>query len=210
MTPSNRLNRERGFTLIELLLVTVILGVIGMVLYATLAQGLKLWKRAQSGTPELRALLLSEKMASDLRNVYPCPDKGFSGSRDSAKFCAVLEAVGVNANKEAVLQTVPMRVHYYRERGGYSLLREHSETSLVAGAQDGSWPVAEKLDEFELTYYGRNTSGVLNWQRSWEKEYAPDAVKLVVSFKDFPKKKMIQIIQMPGGGDKRLEEVRGV
>ena len=74
-----RIGRNEGFTFVEMIVAIVITASLGIAVYTTFAQGVRLWTRTAKDRGEWKVDLWVEKMTEDLRNSFwdpLCPLKG--------------------------------------------------------------------------------------------------------------------------------------
>src|SRR3989338_7739800 len=75
-----------GLTLIEVLIVAVMVSIVGSALYATFAQGLRLWKYATHASPQIDFDIAYEKLIQDMHNVIPHDEEPWLGSSQRVSF----------------------------------------------------------------------------------------------------------------------------
>ena len=197
-----RKKTRQGFSLIELLVVCTILSFLGTVLYATFYQGVNLWKRSQVDRGEFRDIFFTERLTQDLRGAIPMSGNKIRGKSGEFEFYTLLSGRDFGLKQVTSELQFPCRVRYYfdtskremvREVQSYSQIltdsKEHIKTSIVfQGPQ-----------RFEWMFMGRNKASTLLWQRTWEKDYLPNAVKLSMEYEG-QKPVFMRIITIPGGG----------
>ncbi len=192
----------RGFTLVELLIVTVLFSFLGLVLYTAFYQGASLWKRAQMDRGEFRDLFLAEKMLSDLRNMIPMAGRETSGSEKKFEFYTLLPGRELGQKGKAAEILFPCRVRYsLNERSGQVVREVQSYTQILMSSTEARQHgvLLEHVRDFNMLYYGRPESFSLHWQKHWEKECLPNAVKISVQY-DGQNQVFSRILDIPGGG----------
>ena len=95
---------KKGFTLVELVLVMVILGVVGLAVYGTFANGLNIWKRiTQQNQPE-DINVFFEKITFDLRNSFKLTGIRFRGGKTRIAFPTRTKYIDDEQLKESIGQ----------------------------------------------------------------------------------------------------------
>src|SRR3989338_5906713 len=95
---------KKGFTFIELVLVMVILGVVGLAVYGTFANGLNIWKRiTQQSQPE-DINVFFEKITFDLRNSFKLAGIRFRGDKSRVTFPTRTKFINDEQVKESIGQ----------------------------------------------------------------------------------------------------------
>ena len=192
----------RGFTLIELLIVTVIISFLGIVLYTTFYQGIALWHRAQTDLGEFRDAWFNEKLTSDLHNIIPMGRRLVRGSEKKFEFYALVPGRELGQKGDGAGLLFPCRLRYDFDAGTRQVtceVQSYSQILMEAKENLRAAPVFEHVRDVHLEYYGRAEKPVIIWQRRWEKECLPDAVKVSVEYED-KKQPFVRIIDVPGGG----------
>ena len=69
--------QKRGFTLIELCLVSLIASVIGLAVYFTFSNGMRIWQRANQKVVEEDLSIFFDRFALDVRSCLKFSGLGF-------------------------------------------------------------------------------------------------------------------------------------
>ena len=195
-------NSQQGFSLIELLVVCVIISFLGTVLYATFYQGVNLWKRAQADRGEYRDIFFVERLTQDLRNAFPLSGSKIKGTAKEFEFYALLSGGDLGLSHVASGLRFPCRVRYYFDASNQQVSREvqsYSQILTESKEKIKTNIVFQTPKNMEWMFMGRTKAAVLLWQKVWEKDYLPNAVKLRVEYDD-QKQVFIRTINIPGGG----------
>ena len=82
--------KRYGFTLIEIMIVSVLITVIGMVVFSAFRQGFKLWERAQYTSRQEQAIILINRIARELNNSFQFAPIGFKGDEETFYFPSLM------------------------------------------------------------------------------------------------------------------------
>jgi prepilin-type N-terminal cleavage/methylation domain-containing protein len=80
------LSRRRGLTLMEMLVTVSLVALIGMTVFATLNNGIKLWQVVNVAWPKADAALFFEKLTQELENVFVLDRSSFQGDNATMTF----------------------------------------------------------------------------------------------------------------------------
>jgi len=198
-----RLKKARqGFSLIELLVVCALLSVLGTVLYATFYQGVNLWKRAQTDRGEFRDIFFAERLSQDLRSALPLSSKKIRGKASEFEFYTLLRGSDLGLKETASALQFPCRVRYYFDGTSRQIFREvQSYSQILTDSKERlkTTVVLQGAQRVEWMFMGRNKKAAILWQKTWEKDYLPNAVKLSIEYQG-QKHLFMRTISIPGGG----------
>jgi len=93
-----------GFTMVELLIVTVILAVIGMTMYAAISNGVKIWSKVNERIGAEDVGILFEKFESDARNCARISGIRFSGGEDAVLFASLVPSAILGARTVGIIR----------------------------------------------------------------------------------------------------------
>jgi len=79
-------SKARGLTFIELVIVTSMLAVVGLALYATFSAGLRILKKTQAPIAEEDMAVFLDKFAVDVRNSHAVKPLLFHGTKETVEF----------------------------------------------------------------------------------------------------------------------------
>ena len=82
--------KSKAFTLIEVLLAASLMALVGLAVFRSFANGLKLWARADQLTREAEVAIFFDKMAEDLRSVPHISGIDFKGTSGKVAFPAIV------------------------------------------------------------------------------------------------------------------------
>jgi hypothetical protein len=89
--------------MVELLVVTVILAVIGMTMYAAISNGVKIWGRVNERIGAEDVGILFEKFESDARNCARISGIRFSGGEDGVAFASLVPSAILGARTVGII-----------------------------------------------------------------------------------------------------------
>jgi len=179
----------RGLSLIELLITVVIVSFLSLAVFSTFAQGLKLWKRALSATPDIDSDFIFEKIALDLRNAYQSQMGSFVGEKDSLQFFAYGPVSYSAANGEDGIQPI-RKIHYKFDQEAKKLVKnEEMMQALLAPKREAADLAYRELlrgvkeCRFDYYYPGEKT-GTYLWKSFWRGDCLPKAIRISLKYDD--------------------------
>lgn len=173
---------SRGFTLIEMLVGLTLLGVMLILIYASLNVGLRAWDTGEKRVSEAsRQRVVQSFLRRELSQLFPVRWRGipeskiaFEGAKDELKFVTML-TLGASA-REGGLQWGHLYVATDEAPGGerrQTLFIKRSAFNLQAKDWDGvdeakPIPLVTGVKTFELGYYGAENDTVdPQWTSEW-------------------------------------------
>ena len=198
---------KHGFTLIELVLVTAILGVIGMAVYGTFANGISIWKKVTEDSVTEDINLFFEKISSDLRNSFKLTGIRFKGEKTKVSFPLKIRYSGDDDIENTIGQ-----ITYYIDKRKRALIRKEANYSEVYRKKSGSKRILfENISSLEFKYYVydekyKRYSWVTRWQERDEtfgiqvEERLPLIIKIEVGIPgDKGEQKFVKTMVLPTG-----------
>ncbi len=192
----NNYRRVAAFTLIEMLIVTAIISVVALAIYATLNNGIKIWQKVNRQLPEEDLNIFFDKFSLDLRNSFKFSGINFSGTIDTLEFPTLVNSLRLQK------RTVGKLIYAY-EPASRILNRQQMDFSAVYSDED--IPVQQSLKNvkslrFQYYFYDKERKEYL-WQDEWLKEGLPLAVKMELEFDDGREtKKFTKTVGIPASG----------
>lgn len=178
-------NRKFGFTLVEMLIVTAILSVVALAIYATFNNGMEIWQKVNRQLPEEDLNIFFDKFSLDLRNSFKFTGINFSGTIDRLEFPTLVN------NLRLEKRTVGKLIYAY-EPQGQILNRYQIDFSGVYDDESDAAPRQSlknvKTLKFQYYLYDEQNKVYL-WQDEWLKEGLPLAVRVELEFDDGQKTK---------------------
>jgi prepilin-type N-terminal cleavage/methylation domain-containing protein len=192
-------SRERvvkGFTFIELVIVTAILPIVSLALYATFNNGIKIWQKVNSQIPEEDLDIFFEKFTVNLKDSFKFTGIYFIGREDMFQFPTLVNSS--NLNKRTVGQ-----VMYLYDQDSGILTRQKRDFSEIYMGQGGTTTDVIrniKFLRFQYYFYDEGSQGYL-WVDEWEDATPPLAVSIELEFKDeISGDKFIRTVSIPTAG----------
>lgn len=185
-----------GFTLIEMLIVTGILAVISLAIYANFNNGMRIRQKVNKRLPEEGLNIFFAKFAFDLRNSFRFSGIDFSGTKNNLEFAALINSLRLQK------KTVGKLIYVYDSQTRI-LDRKQSDFACVYGGESGT--VRQQLGNvrslrFQYYFYDEQKKEYL-WQDEWLKEGLPLAVRIELELDDGTEiKKFIKTAGIPSGG----------
>ena len=109
---TSRTQKVQGFTLIEMLVVTVMLSVISLAIYATFNNGIKIWQKINKPIPQEDLYIFLDRFVSDVKNTFKFTGLNFLGKVDRLEFPALVDSPRLNK------KTVGQVVYFYNSTSG--------------------------------------------------------------------------------------------
>ena len=200
------LRRVRGFTLVELVLVSLLVVMIGVTVFAVFSNGVKIWKRLSISLPEEDIYVFFEKLSADLENSFIFSKAPLTGEGNAIVFATVVRSPGEHNPSSMDIA----RVSYAFDSADGAILRRQDDFSAITKAKAGdARSVARGIDSVTFTYYYFDQiAQEYEWKENWrtdmfqEEEYTlPIAVRVVVEFggrKD--RRSLTRTVTIPAGG----------
>lgn len=188
-----RAGKNKGFTLVEMIVAVVIAASLGTAVYATFAQGVRLWTRTSVDRGEWKVDLWVEKMTGDLRNAFRDPQWAFKGSKTEISFATLAAGRGMKA--------APEYFHYAFDPQSQTVMEQKYsfENILMRDASKGvSKILLEKILAFDLEYYSYDPKvKAYRWSSQWNKDCLPKTVKITIEPERMNHRKWTRMIQVP-------------
>ena len=190
-------NRRRGFTLIEMLIVTAIISVVALAIYATLNNGIKIWQKVNRQLPEEDLNIFFDKFSLDLRNSFKFNGINFSGTIDKLEFPTLVES------RRLQKRTVGKLIYAYEPQNQILNRYQLDFAGIYSGESNVSPQQSlRNIRALKFQYYLYDEQNkVYLWQDEWSKEGLPLAVKVELEFDDGKEiKKFTRTISIPTSG----------
>ena len=175
-----RIVERAGFTLIEMLIVTAMLSIVSLVVYATLNNGIKIWQRINQEIPVEDMDIFFEKFASDLRNSLKITGITFSGEEDGFEFATLV-------NSQRLEKTTVGKVKYKYDYSKSEIMREQMDYSNIYNSESGiGRTAARNIKSMKFNYYIYDDE---KQEYIWRDEYTgqqglPAAVRIELELKN--------------------------
>ena len=164
---------DAGFTLVELLVVTAMMSVVALAIYATFANGIKIWQRINQDIPEEELNIFFDKFSSDIRNSIKFSTISFLGQDNTARFATLVNSSHLQRRTvgEVVYLYDPQAETLTREQLDYADVYLHGN-----GETNQSLKHIRSLN-FSYYFYDPETKKYL-WSDETKKSELPLAVKI--------------------------------
>lgn len=174
--PNIKKGNKRGFTLIELLIVTVLLAVVSLAIYATFNNGIKIWQKINEYVFQEDLGIFFEEFTVDLRNAFKSKQFDFLGDKEKFEFITLVKSQAMN-------KTTVGKVAYLYDPQSKTIARSSSDFSqLYEGRSAGAKQLAGNVESLKFLYYFYNqeTKEYL-WLDEWAQEGLPLAIRSELS-----------------------------
>lgn len=190
---SMKRKNKNGFTLIELLIVTALLAVISLSIYATFNSGIKIWQRVNKQLPEEDLDIFFEKFALDLRNSFKFNGLNFLGEEKRLEFATLVNNPRINK------KTVGKAIYLYDSESKI-IKRSLLDFSQIYNGKEGTTQeLLKNVESLKFRYYlyDKEKKEYL-WQDEWLKEDLPLAVRIELDVVDGSQiNKFIKTVSIP-------------
>lgn len=188
-------SQRAGFTFAEMLIVTVMMAVISLAIYAALSNGVRIWQRVNQNNPNEDLIIFLDKFSRDLRNSFKFTGISFIGEEDQLEFTTLVNSTNLK------IKTVG-KVSYRYSTTSETLIRQQKDFSQ---AYLGSNTPTQKLDgvvSLQFKYYLFDTEiGEYYFTERWSKTQSPLAVRIELEFNDGTKnRKITKTVSLPVNG----------
>ncbi len=161
-----------------MLIVTAMLSVVSMALYATLNNGIRIWQKVNHEIPAQEVDIFFEKFASDLKNSVKVTNISFSGNEDGFELPTLV-------NSRRLGRTVG-KVQYKFNYSQYGATRRQMDYSDIYNGEGGTEEVLinnVKSLKFQYYIYDSEKQEYL-WQDEQIKQALPLAIKIELELKN--------------------------
>lgn len=183
-----KIGQNKGFSLVELFISTAILFLVGVAVYSTFANGIKVWHRANINRQLERDINIAlTKLSRDLRNTFKFSKIPFEGTDRAVFFPALVNTASLAEESQYEVG----RIVYFFDEDKTELSKEIKTYPEVYRNEDieDSYSVSmiTKISQLTFSYsYRDGITGEYKWKDSWEKEEQdsiPQAVNMEFVFK---------------------------
>ena len=168
------MSARRGVTLVELLVTTSLMAVVGGVMVAALAGGLRVSERAAAiGVQRPLMLVTLDGIRRDLQNARRFSLIKFHGAYDAMAFAAVGPMPGAAPDAQEL-----GRLGYYLDERQHLLCRSFVPYRQIkrVDLKDRCQPVLEDVTRLRFRFLGQG-----GWAERWEALQPPQVVKIDVA-----------------------------
>ena len=191
-----RIGRSKGFTLVEMIVAIVIAASLGMAVYTTFAQGVRIWTRTAKDRGEWKVDLWMDKVTEDLRNAFWDSKWPLKGTRTELFFTTLFHGGG-----GTFPGGVPAYFRYAFDPKAKDVMSQRyafEDVLMSRSRSKTTVAVLEKVLTFELEYYGYDPKAkVYRWESQWNKDCFPEAVKITIEPEQMSHRRWIRMISMP-------------
>jgi prepilin-type N-terminal cleavage/methylation domain-containing protein len=172
------MRKNKAFTLVEMLIVTAMLAVISLAVYATLNNGIKIWQKVNQEIPSEGIDIFFEKITSDLRNSLKFSDINFWGIEDAFGFATL-----VNSRKLGIRTVGGIKYIYHSNSGTLTRgLLDYSDMYSHGSAIEEV--LLRNIKSVKLLYYTYDAEKKKYiWLEEWIEEALPLAVRIELELK---------------------------
>ncbi len=177
-------------------MVTGMLGVISLAIFATFNNGFKIWKRINQPLADEDLGFLFDKLAVDLNNCLKSNSISFSGSENNLSVPTLVDSPDLAA------RTVGAVVYSYDQPAGLLIRQPNDFSQLYRHHEDSGVVLLKNIRslKFEYYYYDKLKSEYI-WKEEWSQAGLPLAVRVSLNLRDASENdKIIRTFNIPIGG----------
>jgi len=174
---------NKGLTLIEMLIVCALVSMLGLVLYTSLVNGMKIWQRSQKLVVEEDVVIFFDKISRDMRNSFFHSEISVQGDADSFYFPTIVRVLADPKMELAQGEFCHQigAVHYYFDSFEKKIYRRQgSYGQATQGKLGSSQALVDSVEDvsFEYLYFSEDKEVLSRAIHG----FIPDAVKIEVEF----------------------------
>ncbi len=176
---SIRKKNKHGFTLIELLIVTALLAVVSLGIYATFNNGIRIWQRINEQAPQEDLNIFLEKFVLELRNTFKFSGFNFLGKENRLEFITFVNSPRMHKN------TVGKVIYFYDPESKIINRSSLDFSQIYDNSQGVNQQLVKNVEalRFQYYFYDKEEKEYF-WLDEWLKETLPLAVRIELSFVD--------------------------
>ncbi len=158
--------RRSGFSLLELLIVTALIPVLSMAVFANFNSGVKLWQAIQANLAEEDVLIFYQKAGEDFTNAIRWGEIDVDGSGSSFTFVTRIDAPAALGGGNGIGV-----VRYFFDPSARAIEKETKNFNQIFKKQPGTGRVAlSNVDGCRFEYLFENTDfQKFEWIQEWRR-----------------------------------------
>lgn len=187
---------REGFTLVELLIVSVMLAVVSLAIYASFNSGIKIWQKAKAQAFNEDLNIFFDKFSSDLRNTFRFTKINFRGDESQVEFATLVKSARLQ-------ETAPGKAIYIYDRQRKELARRLMDFSQVStGEEPRAQQSLKNVTSLKFTYYTYDPEEKeCLWEDEWQgREGLPLAVRMELELDAEQEYKFVRTVSVPVSG----------
>lgn len=189
-----RTKRLRAFSLVEMIVVMMIVTALVAAFYATLSQGLRLWRRGSADRGQWKVDLFLEKITGQIRNAAEDSLWRLRGSKTTLDFATV-------TGEKRMPQPVYLR--YAFNSSGRTLETARFFPVDLRNEKLIEQPlstVLDMVDDFDIEYYAFDAKTKKHrWFQKWDQNCLPETIKIAIKLQEEQSLRMVRMIDIPAG-----------
>lgn len=172
----------KGFTFIELILAASLTAIIGLTIYATLGQAVKVWVRLTPSKGVEDAQIFMEKFVQDVRNARQGEGGNFFGTKDELSFFTSVDSFSENP---AFRFNLGDTAYQFSEDAGTVSVSRRNYSQAYEQRDLPPTSTLSGLKNVTFSYYGFDPDEEqYSWQEEWVKKGYPIAVRIILEWVD--------------------------
>ena len=176
------LRNKTSFTLIELLIVLAMVSIIGLAIFTTLSNGIRIWQRLNQSVAQEDVNIFFERIAGELRNTFQFSIVNLHGEIDQITFNTFVVTPGSSLPQETGIGQVVYRF----DKSNKQIIRERRNYSQIYKGSGGSrQELLSGIDSLSFNYYFYDQQArEYVWLEEWQEDNLPEAVRIELEFDD--------------------------
>lgn len=191
--------RRSGFSLLELLIVTALIPVLSLAVFANFNSGIKLWQAIQANVAEEDILIFYEKAGEDFSNALRWSNIDIEGTGTSFSFVTRIDAPAELGGERGI-----GTVRYFFDASGRTIQKETRNLNQLFKKQPGLGRMAlSNVDACRFEYLFENTDYKrFEWIQEWRKpRELPIAVRVTFHYAGPSDAfELVKTFHIPAGG----------
>jgi prepilin-type N-terminal cleavage/methylation domain-containing protein len=177
---SSKYKAQSAFTLVELLIVLAMISIIGLAIFTTLSNGIRIWQRLNLTVAQEDINIFFERIARELRNTFEFSTIKFQGDCDRIAFATFVVTPGSSQPQGTDIG----QVSYYYDKMNRQLVKENRNYSQLYKGDTGiRQELLKDIDYLRFSYYFYDEQArEYLWLETWQEDYLPLAVRIELEF----------------------------
>ena len=174
------MRKTRSFTLVEMLIVLSMVSLIGIAIYGTLSNGVRIYKRLSQAEGQEGIAVFLDRFAYELRNTFPDNAIIFQGEERLLSFATRVATAGSSLPQENTIGQVSYSYNK-KDKQLEKITRNYSQ--LYKDRRTIEKELLSGINSFKFCYYSYDQSRQeYIWQERWHQTGIPLAVRIELEY----------------------------
>ncbi len=193
--------KGKGFTLIEVLVTVSLISLLSFMLYSSLVNGLKIWKKSQQLVVEEDVAIFFDKISRGLQNTFNHSELKFRGNAQMISFPSLLNMLTdkkSSLGEGKYVQQMGQVKYYFDKETGAIFEQKANYGQALNNVFSNPRKIVGGITSFQILYY--YLDGDKEVEGNKIEEQIPNAVKVEVLFQEGLRSKILnKWINIPVG-----------